>query len=112
MRARRLPTQLEQLVTEYLLLTILLRPLIIMGLSKEEFVTLWNIHNSWQCDPLKASDGTTEGLKQAVRIFQRLDELGFIKIEVRDNQIYGAVATKKGEQTLEKKEYSAWTADL
>ncbi len=77
-------------------------------LNKEEFETLWNIAYSWQTDPIKASDGTAESIKKYMKIFLKLDELGLIKIEIRDNQIYGATITEKGKEILKNKKYEDW----
>ena len=75
-----------------------------MELNKEEFETLWNIENSWQSDPAKASDGTPESIKKYVKIFLRLDEIGLIKTEIRDGAIYGAITTEEGRKILRNKE--------
>ncbi len=79
-----------------------------MELNQEEFETLWNIENSWQSNPIKASDETPGDIKKYMKIFLKLDELGLIKIEIRDNQIYGVVATEKGKQILKDKKYEDW----
>jgi len=79
-----------------------------MELNREEFETLWNIEKSWQSDPIKASDKTPESIKKYMRIFLKLDERELIKIEIRDNQIYGGIATEKGKQILEDKKYDSW----
>ncbi|MBU0467143.1 MAG: hypothetical protein KJ718_05900 [Nanoarchaeota archaeon] len=79
-----------------------------MEINQKEFETLWNIEKSWQSDPIKASDETPESIKKYLKIFLRLDEFGFIKVEIRDNQIYGVVTTEKGKQILEDKKYDSW----
>jgi hypothetical protein len=79
-----------------------------MELNQVDFETLWNIEKSWQSDPEKASDGTKEDIEKYNKIFRKLDEMGLVKIEIRDNQIYGAVATEKGKQILEDKKYDSW----
>ncbi|USN45434.1 MAG: hypothetical protein H6502_05285 [Candidatus Woesearchaeota archaeon] len=79
-----------------------------MELNQEQFETLWNIEKSWQSDPSKASDETPESIKKHMKIFLELDEMGLIKIEIKDNQIYGAIATEKGKQLLEDKKYDSW----
>lgn len=43
-----------------------------------------------------------------MKIFLKLDELDLIKIEIRDNQIYCAVATEKGKKILKDKKYESW----
>jgi len=82
-----------------------------MELNQVEFETLWNIENSWQSDPVKASDGTKKDIEKYNKIFRKLDERGLVKIEIRDNQIYGAVATEKGKQILEDKKYDSWSSE-
>ena len=82
-----------------------------MKLNQEEFETLWNIEKSWQSDPIKASDETSESIKKYMTIFLKLDEMELIKIEIRDNQIYGGVATEKGKQILEDKKYESWISE-
>jgi len=79
-----------------------------MDLKQEEFEVLWNIEKSWQTDPIKASDNTPESIKKYMKIFLKLDELELIKIEIRDNQIYGGAVTEKGKQILEEKKYEIW----
>jgi len=79
-----------------------------MELNQEEFETLWNIDKSWQSDPVKASDETTEDIERYNKIFIKLGENGLIKIETMDNQIYGAVATERGKQILDNKKYDSW----
>ena len=79
-----------------------------MKLTKEEFQDLWNIENSWQSDPVKAADGSPESIKKHMKIFLRLDELGYIKVEIRDKSIYGAVLTDKGRKALKDKSYNKW----
>lgn len=79
-----------------------------MELNQEQFETLWNIENSWQSDPIKASNETPESIKKYMKIFLELDEMGLIKIQIRDNQIYGAISTQKGKQIPEDKKYEAW----
>jgi len=79
-----------------------------MDFNQEEFETLWNIENSWQSDPVKASDETPKSIKKYNKIFLKLDELKLIKVEIRDNNIYGAVATKKGKQILGYEKYASW----
>lgn len=82
-----------------------------MEINQKEFETLWNLEKSYQTDPTKASDGTPESIKEHMKIFLNLEELGLIKIEIRDNQIYGAVATKKGREILEDNKYESWICD-
>ena len=82
-----------------------------MEIKQQEFETLWNIEKSWQSDPIKASDKTPESIKRYMKHFLKLDELELIKIEIRDNQIYGAVTTEKGKEILENKKYSSWIID-
>lgn len=77
-------------------------------LSKIEFETLWNIANSWQSDPTRAANQKQEEIEKYNTIFKRLEKLGLIKIEIRENQIYGAVATQKGKDILVNKEYEHW----
>lgn len=79
-----------------------------MKLNREEFETLWNIGNSWQTDPVRASDGTPDSVKKYMKIFLKLDEIGLIKIEIRDGQIYGAHETKEGEEVMDQKVYDSW----
>ncbi len=84
-----------------------------MEITKEEFQTLWNICRSWQSDPIRASNGTPEDLKKYMRIFLKLEEMGLVKIEIRDNQIYGAIGTKEGYEILDDKKYDemGWVED-
>ncbi len=82
-----------------------------MELNQEEFGVLWNIEKSWQTDPIKASDKNPENIKKYMKIFLKLDELGLIKIEIRDKQIYSAVVTGKGKQILEDKKYGSWISE-
>ncbi len=79
-----------------------------MNLTKKQFETLWEIEYSWKSDPIKASDKTPESIKSCMKTFLELEELSLIKIEIRDNQIYGAVATEKGKQILNNKKYQDW----
>ena len=79
-----------------------------MEINKKEFETLWNIANSWQTDPVKASDGSIESIKEYMKIFLKLDELGLINIEIRDAQIYGAVESAKGKEILKNKNHEQW----
>jgi len=82
-----------------------------MNINRVEFETLWNIEKSWQSDPIKASDGSEESIREYEKMFCKLDKIGLIKIEIRDNKIYGAVATEKGKQILEDKKYDSWISE-
>ena len=79
-----------------------------MKINWEEFSVLWNIENSWQSDPVKASGKSQEDIKKYSKIFLKLDELELVKLEIRDNQVYGAIATEKGKQILKDEKYGAW----
>ena len=79
-----------------------------INLSKKEFVVLWNIEKSWQSDPIKASDNTAESIKETILLFCRLNALELIKLEIRDNQVYGAVVTDKGRKIFDDKTYGQW----
>lgn len=81
-------------------------------LTKEEFTVLFNITNSWQSDPERASDGSVEDLAMQRQIFTRLGEKGLIKIDHREGQVYGAVATEAGENVLREKKYREWLEKL
>lgn len=79
-----------------------------MKINQKEFEILWNIENSCPPYPTKEVDETPENIKKYMKIFLKLDELGLIKIEIRDNQIYGAVTTEKGKKIIEDKKYEQW----
>ncbi len=83
-----------------------------ISVTYEEFEALFNITNSWQSDPERASDGTPEGLAAQRQIFTRLGEKGLIKIDHREGQIYGAVATQAGENVLREQKYREWLEKL
>ncbi len=75
-----------------------------LKLTKKEFETLWNIENSWQTDPKRASSDKKE-ISKYNQIFKKLNKLSLIKIENRDSSIYGATTTKKGQEILKNKIY-------
>jgi len=81
-------------------------------LDKEDFATLWNITRSWQVDPIKASDGTPEDIERYNQIFLKLDKLGYIKIEMRDGEIYGAMAKEKGKKILDDEKFKDLVIEL
>ena len=76
-------------------------------LTKKDFETLWNIENSWQTDPKRASSNKEEN-KKYIKLFQKLEKLSLIKIELRDNSIYSATTTKKGQEILKNKIYKKY----
>lgn len=46
--------------------------------------------------------------KDLLRILKKLEKQGLIKIEVRDNEVYGFMETTQGLELLQSKEYKKW----
>ena len=79
-----------------------------MDLTKEEFTVLWHVAKTWKNDPKKMSDSTSQPIERYNEIFNKLSNMGFLKLQVRWDKIYGASATPIVDNVLADEKYKDW----
>ncbi len=74
-------------------------------LSQEEFLTLFTIDYLRYYTPQEVAKINNMDTELCTMIFMKLEDLGFIKIEMKDNKIHSAIATEQGKTALEEDRY-------
>ncbi|MEK6927292.1 MAG: hypothetical protein AABX11_02570 [Nanoarchaeota archaeon] len=78
----------------------------VIKINKKEFQVLYAIARDGR-DNLERLKDLFEG-QVIMKILDKLEMSGLIKIEYRDKKIYGFMETTKGNELLESEEYSKW----
>jgi len=82
-----------------------------MEIEREDYEILWRIGNSWETDPEKAATSSGMSVQQSNHAFIRLENMGLIELEFREEKIYGASLTEKGKAVVEDEQYADWNPE-
>lgn len=74
-------------------------------LTQEEFLALFTIDYLRYYTPEEVAKVNNMDLELVTMIFMKLEDLGFLKITMKDNKIHCAIATEQGKIELEQDQY-------
>jgi predicted transcriptional regulator len=83
-----------------------------MAITKQIFEAIFHIEFMNQNNPELLSKAMEIQEKEATKILLELEKQGIIKIQKKENKIYGSQLTEKGKEIFNNKKYLNWKLKL